>query len=36
VYSTNEVIMSYQPMTMAGLAGHLSRETDEKVRWKYV
>jgi hypothetical protein len=36
VYSTNEVIMSYQPMTMAGHAGHLSRETDEKVRWKYV
>jgi hypothetical protein len=30
------VIVSYQPMTMAGLAGHLSRETDDKVRWKYV
>lgn len=28
--------MAYQPMTMAGLAGRLSREGDEKVRWKHV
>lgn len=30
------VIMGYQPMTIAGLAAHLSREIDEKIRWKYV
>ncbi len=28
--------MAYQPMTMAGLAGHLSRQDDEKVKWKHV
>jgi hypothetical protein len=28
--------MAYQPMTLTGLAGHLSRQRDEKVRWKYV
>jgi hypothetical protein len=28
--------MSYHPMTMAGLADHLSRHVDEKIRWKYV
>jgi hypothetical protein len=27
--------MSYHPMTMAGLADHLSRSADE-IRWKYV
>lgn len=28
--------MAYQPMTLTGLAGHLSRQQDEKVRWKHV
>jgi hypothetical protein len=28
--------MAYQPMTLTGLAGHLSRQHDEKVRWKHV
>ena len=28
--------MAYQPMTLADLAGHLSRQRDEKVRWKHV
>lgn len=28
--------MTYQPMTMAGLADHLSHATDEKIRWKHV
>jgi hypothetical protein len=29
-------MMSYHPMTMAGLADHLSRNAAEKIRWKYV
>lgn len=28
--------MRYEPMTIADLAAHLSRHTDEKIRWKYV
>src|SRR3954470_313540 len=28
--------MAYRPMTLAGLAGHLSRQPDEKIRWKHV
>jgi hypothetical protein len=28
--------MAYQPMTMAVLADHLTRHSDEKIRWKYV
>jgi len=28
--------MAYQPMTLTGLADHLSRQRDEKVRWKHV
>jgi hypothetical protein len=28
--------MAYQPMTMVELAGHLSRQPDEKVRWKHI
>jgi hypothetical protein len=28
--------MRYQPMTIADLAVHLVRHTDEKTRWKYV
>lgn len=28
--------MAYQPMTIADLAGHLSRHTDEKIRWKHI
>jgi hypothetical protein len=28
--------MQYHPMTMAELAGHLSRHADEKIRWKHV
>lgn len=28
--------MVYQPMTMAGLASHLSAQADVRVRWKYV
>jgi hypothetical protein len=28
--------MAYQPMTIAGLAGHLSSQDDEKIKWKYV
>jgi hypothetical protein len=28
--------MGYQPMTIADLADHLARHTDEKIRWKYV
>jgi len=28
--------MAYQPMTMAGLAGHLARQPDEKIRWKHL
>jgi hypothetical protein len=28
--------MAYQPMTLTNLAGHLSRQADEKVRWKHV
>ena len=28
--------MAYQPMTMAGLASHLSAQADVRVRWKYV
>jgi hypothetical protein len=32
----DEVIVSYQPMTIADLAAHLARHTDEKIRWKYV
>jgi hypothetical protein len=28
--------VTYQPMTLAGLAGHLSRQEDEKVKWKHV
>jgi hypothetical protein len=30
------VSLAYQPMTMVELAGHLSRQPDEKVRWKHV
>ena len=26
----------YQPMTLADLAGHLSRTSDDKIRWKLV
>lgn len=28
--------LAYQPMTMVELAGQLSRQPDEKVRWKHV
>jgi hypothetical protein len=28
--------MAYQPMTLADLAGHLSRQVDERIRWKHV
>jgi hypothetical protein len=28
--------MTYRPMTIANLAAHLARHTDEKIRWKYV
>lgn len=28
--------MAYQPMTMTGLASHLSGQDDEKVKWKLV
>jgi hypothetical protein len=28
--------MSYQPMTLADLAGRLSRHRDERTRWKHV
>jgi len=28
--------MQYHPMTIAELAGHLSRQVDEKIRWKHV
>jgi hypothetical protein len=28
--------MTYQPMTMAVLAGHLTRRPDEKIRWKHL
>ena len=28
--------MAYQPMTMVELAGHLSSQPDEKIRWKHV
>jgi hypothetical protein len=28
--------MRYQPMTIAGLAAHLSRQVDDRIRWKYV
>ena len=28
--------MAYQPMTIAGLAGHLSSQDDDKIKWKYV
>ena len=28
--------LAYQPMTMVELAGHLSRQPDEKIRWKHV
>jgi hypothetical protein len=28
--------MAYQPMTMTDLAGHLSREQDDRIKWKYV
>ena len=28
--------LAYQPMTMVELAGHLSRQPDEKVRWKHL
>ena len=28
--------MSYQPMTIADLASHLSHDADEKIRWKHV
>jgi hypothetical protein len=28
--------MAYEPMTIAGLAGHLSSQDDEKIKWKYV
>jgi hypothetical protein len=28
------VIVAYKPMTMAELAGRLSRQADEKLRWK--
>lgn len=28
--------MTYQPMSLAGLVCHLSRQDDEKVRWKHV
>lgn len=27
---------SYRPMTVAGLAAHLSRATDDRIRWKLV
>jgi hypothetical protein len=30
------VIMRYQPMSIAGLAAHLSRDIDDKTKWKYV
>jgi transposase len=30
------MMMSYQPMTLAGLAAQIARHTDVKVRWKYV
>jgi hypothetical protein len=28
--------VAYQPMTMVELAGHLSRQSDEKVKWKHL
>ena len=28
--------MAYEPMTMAQLAGHLSRQADEKIKWKHL
>jgi hypothetical protein len=28
--------MAYEPTTMVELAGHLSRQVDEKIRWKHV
>jgi hypothetical protein len=31
-----EAGMAYQPMTLVELAGHLSRQPDEKIRWKHV
>ena len=30
------MIVGYQPMTIAGLADHLSRQSDVKIKWKYV
>jgi hypothetical protein len=29
-------VPGYRPMTLADLAGHLNRTTDNKVRWKLV
>jgi len=34
--TSRRVTMSYQPMTLADLAGHLSRQGDERIRWKHV
>ena len=28
--------MAYEPMTMVQIAGHLSRQADEKVKWKHL
>lgn len=28
--------MAYEPMTMVQLAGHLSRQADEKIKWKHL
>ena len=28
--------MTYQPMTLVVLAGYLSRQTNEKIRWKHL
>ena len=28
--------MAYEPMTMVELAGHLSRQGDEKIKWKHL
>ncbi len=28
--------MAYRPMTLADLSGHLSRQDDERIRWKHV
>jgi hypothetical protein len=28
--------VAYEPMSMVELAGHLSRQTDEKIKWKHL